>query len=233
MVSAAALLAGCQGPGSTADISDVGVRWPDEERMRPVPLPPQGPRSVMAAPSPSGTSVPPMGGITPRSAWTRATVIESRTKRMNGVNRITVHHEGNTFTGSADERAIARRLTNIRSGHITRKPEPFADIGYHYIIDPSGRIWEGRPIAYQGAHVEAQNEHNLGVMLMGNFDEQRPTKAQLLALESFMVDRMRYYRIPVSRVYTHRELKSTACPGRNLQSWMLAARSPAGTFARA
>jgi hypothetical protein len=35
-----------------------------------------------------------------------------------------------------------------------------ADIGYHYTIDPTGRIWEGRPVQYQGAHVKMNNEHN-------------------------------------------------------------------------
>jgi hypothetical protein len=38
--------------------------------------------------------------------------------------------------------------------------------------------------------------------------------------------------LPVSRQYTHREIGDTLCPGRNLQRWMLAQRSPAGAFAR-
>ncbi|MBL9001382.1 MAG: N-acetylmuramoyl-L-alanine amidase [Phycisphaerae bacterium] len=230
LASAAALLAGCQGSGPVADLSRVDVAWPDKDAVKPAPLPPSTPPPTRA---PTGVSVGPPPGVVPRSAWTRATVIESRTTRMPTVSRITVHHEGNAFSGSDEYSAIARRLANIREGHIRRRPEPFADIGYHFIIDPSGRIWEGRPIRYQGAHVEAQNEQNLGIMLIGNFDVQRPTQAQLISLESFLVDRMRFYRVPVSRVYTHRELKSTACPGRNLQSWMIAARSPAGTFARA
>ncbi len=182
---------------------------------------------------PTGVDVAPLGNVIPRRAWTNAGIISSRAYEMNGINRLTVHHEGNTFTGSADQASIARKLANIRQGHINRRPEPFADIGYHYIIDPAGRIWEGRPLKWQGAHVEKNNEHNLGVMLMGNFDEQRPTTAQLRSLESFVVAQMRLYNISVNRLYTHRELKATACPGRNLQSWMLAARSPAGTFARA
>jgi hypothetical protein len=226
------LLAGCQSAGSTTDLSGVDVKWPDQRNIPPAPLPPpvaSGPTSGV----PTGVSVGVPGGIVPRSAWTRAGVIESRTKPMVSVTRVTVHHEGNAFSGSTDQAAIARRLGNIREGHIRRRPEPFADIGYHYVIDPTGRIWEARPVRYQGAHVEAQNENNLGIMLMGNFDVQRPTPAQLASLEAFLVDRMRYYRVSASRVYTHRELKSTICPGRNLQAWMVASRSPAGAVARA
>lgn len=152
---------------------------------------------------------------------------------MKGVNRITVHHEGSAFSGASDFSAMARKLANIRSGHINRRGEPFADIGYHYVVDPAGRVWEGRDLRYQGAHVERNNEHNIGIMVIGNFEEQRPTTAQLTTLEGFLIDQMRRYDVPASRVYTHREIGQSACPGRNLQRFMVAVRAPAGSLARA
>jgi hypothetical protein len=70
---------------------------------------------------------------------------------------------------------------------------------------------------YQGAHVKDHNEHNIGVMVLGNFDEQKPTGAQLTTLRGTLVKLMGYYDVPVSRVHTHRELNPTTCPGDALQ----------------
>ena len=227
----AAFLAGCQQPTRVAQTVP-GPLWPDlEKAAEDPPLPP----TVRPAPEPNVVFAKPEAapaGVIPRSRWTTGRVIESRVSSMAGVSRITVHHEGMVFSGSTDPSAIARRLSNIRTAHINRRPEPFGDIGYHYIIDPAGRIWEGRPLRFQGAHVERKNEHNLGIMLMGNFEQQRPTPAQLASLERFVIDQMKRYQVPVSRLYTHREVGDTLCPGRNLQRWMLAQRSPAGAFAR-
>lgn len=233
IAASAAILSGCQTGVRAEDMPS--VVWPDKEdagAAPPVPPAPSRPDTWTPPQAPTGVNVGPPPGVIPRSAWTHERVIESRAYLMGPVRRITVHHEGNTFSGSSEQNAIARRLANIREGHIHRRPEAFADIGYHYVIDPAGRIWEGRPLKWQGAHVEAQNENNLGIMVMGNFDQQKPTAAQYRSLESFVIQQMRRYGVPVQRLYTHKELKATACPGRNLQSWMLAARSPAGSFAR-
>ena len=63
------------------------------------------------------------------------------------------------------------------------------------------------------------NEGNIGVLVMGNFERQQPTAAQMKTLDRVLRDLMRTYRVSKSRVYTHREWPDaeTACPGRNLQ----------------
>jgi hypothetical protein len=233
LATAASVLAACQQPNRISSNVPEPL-WPDREPVTGIqpPPPPHDTHTPIPGGSSPSTAMPFRGVVMPRSAWTSAGVIQSRINPMNGISRMTIHHEGNAFSGSTDTTSIARRLTNIRSGHITRKPEAFADIGYHYIIDPAGRVWEGRPLRYQGAHVEKKNEHNLGIMVMGNFEEQKPTTAQLSTLERFVIAQMQMYRIPVSRIYTHREIGDTLCPGRNLQQWMLAQRSPAGAFTR-
>lgn len=176
----------------------------------------------------SGGSTP--AGVIPRREWTNTGPILSLINPMNGINRITVHHSAIISSTVRTKADAARMMDNVRKGHTG---QGWADIGYHYVIDPSGRIWEGRPIQYQGAHVKENNEHNLGVMCMGNFDVERPTPEMLQTLDLFVADRMRAYNVPVSRVYTHQEIKPTACPGRNLQGYMLATRSSSGRLARA
>ncbi|MCL4742341.1 MAG: peptidoglycan recognition protein family protein [Phycisphaerales bacterium] len=174
----------------------------------------------------------PVQGVIPRSAWTRQGPIVSRADPMGGINRITVHHDGMTpFTATSDA-AASRRIEAIRAAHVNGNG--WADIGYHYVIDPSGRVWEGRPLSLQGAHAGGENNrNNLGIVVLGNYDDQRPTNESIASLDNFVAAQMQRYRIPVSRVYTHQELKPTACPGRNLQAYMERTRSRGGTMARA
>jgi hypothetical protein len=177
----------------------------------------------------SGSGAAP--GVVSRASWTSARPIISDTNPMNGISRITVHHDGmNAFTNTSQP-AAAQRLESIRRAHVSGNG--WADIGYHYVIDPAGRVWEARPVSLQGAHVKDNNEHNLGVMVMGNYDEQSPTNASARALDDFVAAMMRKYRVPVARVYTHQEIKPTACPGRSLQYLMESTRSRGGALARA
>jgi len=168
--------------------------------------------------------------IQPRSAWTRAGPRRWLADPMHGVSRITVHHDGMPpvpLRGRAD---VTRRIESIRRSHVAKG---WADIGYHYVIDPFGRVWQARPVSLQGAHVKYHNPHNLGIMVLGNFEVQRPTPAALASVDAFVTDRMRAYGIPLARVYTHRELRPTACPGRNLQRHMVLARGRGGSLVRA
>jgi hypothetical protein len=187
---------------------------------------PRGPRTY----SRGSPSTPGPAGVIPRREWTNAGPVLSLINPMNGINRITIHHSAIISSTVRSKADAARMMDNLRRGHTG---QGWADIGYHYVIDPQGRIWEGRPIQYQGAHVKENNEHNLGVMCMGNFDVERPTPEMLQSLDMFVADRMRFYNVSVSRVYTHQEIKATACPGRNLQGYMVATRSGNGRLARA
>lgn len=145
----------------------------------------------------------------------------ARLNPMNGVNRITVHHEGWTQVWFTDKATTAKRLDQIRRNHVDRG---WGDIGYHYIVDRAGRVWEGRNLRYQGAHVKDQNEHNIGILVLGNFNVQQPSEAQMKALVQTIRTLMRAYNVPASRVYTHQELNSSTCPGRNLQQRMISLR---------
>lgn len=179
----------------------------------PAPTAPQGPAVVI-----------------PRSTWTRMGVARPREiYSIGSINRITIHHDGMPPAAMRSTRDVAMRLEQIRAAHVNGRG--WADIGYHYIVDPSGRVWEGRNIAYQGAHVKDQNENNLGILVLGNFEIQRPSPQALSTLDRFVVFNMQRYRIPLGRVRTHREMAQTDCPGRNLQSYMLASRAGGGAIA--
>ena len=160
--------------------------------------------------------VPTFAGIKPRAMWTREGPSSTDLNRMTPIQAITIHHDAKYNTGrtASDTKA---RLESIRRYH---RSIPWADIGYHYIIDRQGAVWEGRSLAYQGAHVEFQNEGNIGVMLLGNFEQQQPTRAQVAALQRHVVLLRRQFKVPGNKVMTHREWPSasTLCPGRALQA---------------
>lgn len=223
VAGAAFLLAGCQ-------TSPRGTRRP---------LPKRGESSVLAGskgaskyptPQPPQTAVAAPGGVISRREWAMADTIVPRTNPMGRIDRITVHHDGMPPVWLNSRSDIASRIEVIRRAHVNNG---WADIGYHYIIDPQGNVWEGRPVRYQGAHVKIANERNLGVLVLGNFVEQRPTLSATTALDRFVAVQMRQYGVPLSRVHTHQELSPTQCPGPNLQRYMEETRSNRGWLARA
>ena len=160
--------------------------------------------------------------VIPRSRWASRGAVPGRVNAMNGVNRITVHHEGWTPVWFTDYHRTAKRIEHDRHVHVDNRG--WGDLGYHYIIDRAGRLWQGRRLRYQGAHVADNNEHNIGVMCLGNFDKQQPSEAQLRKLIDTLTALRRQYDVPVSRVFTHQELNPTACPGANLQPRMVRIR---------
>lgn len=197
-----------------------GVPWPDPQAHprthgQPTILPPPS-QPARTAPVPTSTqAMGPLQAI-PRSRWAKAAPIAGRLNPLGSVERITVHHEGSTPVWFSDVGSTAERLDLIRKNHLERLRA--GDIGYHFVIDRSGRLWQGRDLRYQGAHVKDHNEHNIGVMVLGNFDEQRPTDQQLVTLRDTVGRLMRYYDVPLREVYTHRELNPTTCPGGSLQA---------------
>ncbi len=160
-----------------------------------------------------------------RSSWAKGRPIPARMDRMTPIHRITIHHDGMAPFTDTSSAAACSRLESIRRAHLRRQPQPFGDIGYHYAIDPAGRVWAGRPISWQGAHVRSQNQGNLGIVVLGNYDQQSLNSAQKQALVSFLRGRMSTYGIRVPLVATHQEMAATACPGKSLQAFMVTARN--------
>jgi len=225
-----ATIAGCTA-AQTGGSGDHSVLWPEPDdtygpRKRHTPSTdyqrPEPVSRVAAKPQANTDVAIPFRAI-PRGRWARQAPIPSRLNPMRQVAKITVHHEGWTPVWFTDTTATAARLELIRKSHLNRMRA--GDIGYHFIIDRAGRVWEGRSLRYQGAHVKANNEYNIGVMCLGNFDKQSPSSRQLLGLQNTLALLMKQYRVPLGRVYTHQEINPTACPGKNLQPRVAALRS--------
>lgn len=209
------LLAGCSTTATQRSAKMPGPIWPDAKLLEPPPAIVRVPQAKQLGPQ--------MANVLPRSSWTRGTPNIADINPMLPVQWITVHHDGMTPFMATDYASSASRIELIRNGH---RGKGWADIGYHFIIDRSGRVWEGRELCYQGAHVKNHNEGNLGILCVGNFDQQAPSAAQLAALERQLKVCMKEYKVASSCVRSHQEWPgaSTACPGRNMQSKMQALR---------
>jgi N-acetylmuramoyl-L-alanine amidase len=175
---------------------------------------------VPAAPTPEPHPKEPVvkgGGylLVPRSSWTSAR-IKGNNNPMNGVTRITLHHTGEHvgLEGLPDIDVVRR----IELYH--RNEKRWAAIGYHYLVGKDGRVYEGRPVAYQGAHVSGANEHNLGISVMGDFHRNLPNSRQLAAVQAFLNDSRARFKVAKSRIYGHRDLNASICPGNALYGWL-------------
>lgn len=101
------------------------------------------------------------------------------------------------------------------------------ELGYHFVIgngtlSGDGQVEVGSRWAKQkwGAHAKtADNRYNdfgIGICLVGDFERNQPTAAQMRSLVRLCAYLMHAYRIPPERVIGHGETKPTSCPGRNM-----------------
>lgn len=228
--------------GGALLVALTGCKTPAQRRVKALggslgePIP-QDPRLIRRAWSPGATADLPAAtpssrdvrvGIIPRSRWTTGAPRPWLADPMGSIQRITVHHDAIDPMPTSGPGEVARRLDSIRRSHLRRG---WADIGYHFAVDPAGRVWEGRPLSLQGAHVADQNQQNLGIVMLGNFEHQIPTPSAVEALDRLIASEMRRYRISISEVRTHLEMAPTACPGRHLQRQMDRTRTRGGRLA--
>ena len=89
-------------------------------------------------------------------------------------------------------------------------------VGYHKIIKRCGKIENGRPEYWVGAHVRGKNDISLGVCLIGrdNF-----TKRQLYSLEQTLKKWKVLY--PTAKILGHRDTGNTkkTCPNFDVITW--------------
>lgn len=80
------------------------------------------------------------------------------TSLSEGLFEIVIHHSGNSPIYD---------IRKLQYQHMFERG--MTDIGYHFVIDPSGIIYEGRDIGVRGNHAYG-NTGRVGVLLMGDFE---------------------------------------------------------------
>ncbi len=161
------------------------------------------------------------GLVVPRSAWNaRPTKCTSKDGKKS---RMAIHH---TFTPPGTGGSIEARVRSIQAYHMDTRG--WCDVGYHYLVGDDGRIFEGRPAAYIGAHVSNHNTGNIGVSFVGCFQTgecdsigaMTPSTAALNATRNLLAALSDQHGIPLSTSAVKGHMQhsgaSTSCPGDRL-----------------
>ena len=93
---------------------------------------------------------------------------------------VIVHHSAANTT-SSDFAAVVRSYWDF---HVNSNG--WDDVGYNWLIDPNGVIYEGRGSGLQGAHFSCINGNTTGICMIGNYETATPTAEAISALENFI-----------------------------------------------
>ncbi|MDB5080098.1 MAG: N-acetylmuramoyl-L-alanine amidase family 2 [Chloroflexi bacterium] len=149
------------------------------------------------------------------------------------IKAIIVHHSETSNVYNADPSVEVRSIYRYHA--IT---QGWGDIGYNYLIDWKGNIYEGR---YGGddvvaGHAYQYNYGSIGICLIGSFKSVKTTDAQLASLvkliawkaasknlnpngKTFLVDKT------INVVSGHRDVINTSCPGNGAYGMLVDCRS--------
>ncbi|WP_371407366.1 peptidoglycan recognition protein [Kribbella sp. NBC_00662] len=151
----------------------------------------------------------------------------ARPKYTTTVLAAFVHHtaDRNDYTRTQ----VPAMVRTMYAYHV--KSRGWCDLGYNFLVDRFGRVFEGRyggaQLPVLGAHTAAFNSNSFGVALIGNFEQATPPAAMLESTARVIAWKLdANYRSPLatitldgSRLHTvsgHRDTKATACPGTQL-----------------
>jgi hypothetical protein len=134
------------------------------------------------------------------------------TVKAHSWNWIIIHH---TATPSG---AMAR----IDQAH---RAKGWECIGYDFVVgngtdSRDGQVEVSPRWTYQmiGAHTKSDdnrfNKWGIGIVMVGNFDQTRPSPKQIQSISQLVAYLMKTYRIPPDRILAHRDTKATDCPGK-------------------
>jgi len=176
-----------------------------------------------AGPTPDALRLPRLR-VLPRSTWNARPVVRRRTDPLGTVRKVTIHHSAGPHDSNGTSRGeTANEIRKIQRYHQVQKG--WADIGYHYIIDRRGEVFQGRSLKYQGAHASGRaNRGNIGIVLLGNYSPHRQqlTNQQRRSLTVLAARLCDHYRLGAKQIYTHEEIRPghTACPGPEISSYV-------------
>ncbi len=122
-----------------------------------------------------------------------------------------VHHS------SFYEADVQATLLEVQRLH--RDDRHWADIGYHFLIDIDGTIYEGRNLGARGVHTMGHNTGSAGLCLLGDYRFALPPQAQLEATEALA--RWLVAELAVTHLAGHSQFNpSTLCPGGALLEYL-------------
>jgi hypothetical protein len=186
--------------------------------------PPPAPAVTSSAPSTIAAADPTAPPILPRSKWNARPATWDKDP-IGKIWRVTIHHSATPFDAT-DVAMTAAHISGIQRTH--QGDRGWADIGYHFLIDRSGRIWEGRELRWQGAHAgnHELNAGNVGICVLGDYSVRGLSSTQESSLTRLLDWLRKKNGIAAGNVFTHREIRehndhgSSECPGPKITAFV-------------
>src|SRR5690606_29147949 len=113
------------------------------------------------------------------------------------ITHVTLHHSGSPEPLRPEEDPVAK-LRGLQSWGASDRN--WWDVPYHFLIDLSGRVYEGRDWRYTG---ETNTDYNPAghflISVIGNYDRQEPTPQQIEAIADLMAWAIERFDLPLDR----------------------------------
>jgi hypothetical protein len=141
------------------------------------------------------------------------------------ITHVTLHHTGDARPLLPGDDPVAR-LRGLQSWGAAERN--WWDVPYHFLLDLDGHVYEGRDWHFMG---ETNTAYDPGghflISMIGNYEVQEPSPAQLAAIADMMAWALREFDLPVDRIGGHYNYADTGCPGKHLRRYL-----EDGTFKR-
>lgn len=164
------------------------------------------------------------------------------------IRKFVVHHtdseirdlNGDARMDSRDYEAIVRAIYQFHA-----YSRAWGDIGYNYIIDPLGNIYEGRfgGDSVVGAHTACYNNGAMGIAIIGNYEDNNVPEPAMDALIQLIALKAKQHGVDpeasasfrgkvISNIVGHKDLRATSCPGKVLYAQLPRIRERSGLLSR-
>nr|WP_296070037.1 N-acetylmuramoyl-L-alanine amidase [uncultured Actinoplanes sp.] len=159
------------------------------------PVEPSSPQtSPTALPTPTGAPRPQLPPYVSRSGWNAdETLVTDPISVAPAAKMVFVHHTGfGNGSTCADSASIVR---GIQANDV--KVKKLSDMGYNFLVDRCGTLFEGRKggvgNAVVGAHTVGFNTGSVGVALLGDYTTVVPAEAALTTIAQVAAARLGAY----------------------------------------
>lgn len=95
----------------------------------------------------------------------------------------------------------------------------WSDVGYNFLVDVKGRIYEGRGWLVVGAHAPDHNSSGIGVCMIGRDGDATPAAKKAIR---WLYDEACRRKGGKLKMLGHRDVYATSCPGNELYAWVRA-----------
>lgn len=169
-----------------------------------------------------------------RSEWGAAPPASSPTTAP-AVKMAIVHHTAGSNDYTPEQ--VPSIIAGIQTYH--QRSQGWNDIGYNFLVDKFGRIWEGRAggigAAVVGAHASGVNTGSVGVSVLGNYTSSAASDAAIAAVGAVIGWKFALHGVDANATTTvtgnesnkfvpgqvvtlptivgHRDVGTTSCPG--------------------